>query len=111
MAGARKTAPTIETERLKLRAFRASDLKALHALYGNAENLRYWGTDPSVSLDETRRALRWHISYHPFLYVLWAIEEKKSKKLIGMINYHRRDRRERRVDMGWIMAPDRQGQG
>src|SRR6185503_15962193 len=38
-------------------------------------------------------------------------EEKKTKRLIGMINYHRRDRRERRVDVGWIMASDRQGKG
>ena len=111
MARAPKTAPTIETERLRLRAFRPADLKALHALYGDAGNLRYWGTDPSASLDETRRVMRWHVAYHPFHYVLWAIEEKKSRRLIGMINYHRRDMRERRVEMGWIIAPDRQGKG
>src|SRR3954470_12241874 len=99
MAGIRKTAPTIETERLRLRAFRARDLKALHALYGNAENLRYWGADPTGSLEETRRAMRWHVAYHPAHYVLWAVENKKSKRLIGMVNYHRRDRRERRVDV------------
>jgi ribosomal-protein-alanine N-acetyltransferase len=111
MARAPKTAPTLETERLRLRAFRPADLKALHALYGDAANLQYWGTDPSPSLDETRRIMRWHVAYHPFQYVLWAIEEKKGKRLIGMINYHRRDMRERRVEMGWIIAPDRQGKG
>jgi ribosomal-protein-alanine N-acetyltransferase len=111
MAGIRKTAPTIETERLRLRAFRARDLKALHALYGNAENLRYWGADPTGSLEETRRAMRWHVAYHPAHYVLWAVENKKSKRLIGMINYHRRDRRERRVDVGWMIEPGHQGKG
>jgi len=111
MARAFKTAPILETERLRLRPFKAGDLKALHALYGDAGNLRYWGTDPSPSLDETRRMLRWHVAYHPFQYVLWAVEEKKGKRLVGMINYHRRDRRERRVDIGWIMAADRQGKG
>jgi len=55
--------------------------------------------------------LRWHISFHPFQYALWAIEEKKSRKLIGMINYHRRDRRERRVDVGWMTLPRVQGKG
>jgi ribosomal-protein-alanine N-acetyltransferase len=111
MAVTRKAAPTIETERLRLRAFRPADLKALHALYADGENLRYWGTDPSPSLDQTRRMMRWHIAYHPSQYVLWAVEERKSKRLIGMINYHRRDRRERRVDVGWIMAPGLQGKG
>jgi ribosomal-protein-alanine N-acetyltransferase len=43
--------------------------------------------------------------------VLWAIEEKKGKRLIGMINYPRRDMRERRIEMGWIMTADRQGKG
>jgi RimJ/RimL family protein N-acetyltransferase len=111
MPRAIKTAPILETERLRLRPFKSGDLKAMHALYSDAENLRYWGTDPSPTLDESRKAMRWHIAYHPSQYVLWAIEEKKSKRLIGMINYHRRDRRERRVDVGWIMAADRQGKG
>ena len=68
MARKPKTAPVLETERLRLRPFRAGDLEALHALYGNAGNLRYWGVDPSGSLDETRRMLRWHIAYHPSQY-------------------------------------------
>ena len=111
MARQLKTAPVLETDRLRLRPFRTADLKALHALYANADNLRYWGVDPSPSLDETRRMLRWHLGYHPSQYVLWAVEEKKTRRLIGMINYHRRDRRERRVDVGWLIEPDQQGKG
>jgi [ribosomal protein S5]-alanine N-acetyltransferase len=103
--------PTFETERLRLRPFRKSDAKALHALYGDLDNLRYWGTDPSPDLASTRKMLRWHISFHPFHYALWAIEEKKGGKLVGMINYHRRDRRERRVDVGWMTLPQVQGKG
>jgi len=111
MARKPKTAPVLETDRLRVRPFRGGDLKALHALYGDAENLRYWGTDPTGSLDETRRMLRWHVAYHPGHYVLWAVEDKKSRRLIGMINYHRRDRRERRVDVGWMIEPGHQGKG
>jgi ribosomal-protein-alanine N-acetyltransferase len=111
MAKKPKTVPTLETERLRLRAFRAGDLKALHALYGNAENLRYWGVDPTASLDETRRMMRWHIAYHPFQYGLWAVEEKAGKRLVGMINYHRREMRERRVEVGWLILPALQGKG
>jgi ribosomal-protein-alanine N-acetyltransferase len=103
--------PTLDTERLRLRPFRKSDAKALHALYGDGDNLRYWGTDPSASLEETRRLLRWHITYHPFQYALWAVEEKKSRRLVGMINYHRRNMSERRVDVGWMTLPRVQGKG
>src|SRR4051794_34464485 len=90
MAKKPKTAPTLETDRLRLRPFRPADLKALHTLYGDPENLRYWGVDPSPSLDDTRRMLRWHLGYHPFDYMLWAVEEKTRKRVVGMINYHRR---------------------
>jgi ribosomal-protein-alanine N-acetyltransferase len=103
--------PTFETERLRLRPFRKGDAKALHALYGDAGNLRYWGTDPSPDLASTRKMLGWHISFHPLHYALWAVEEKKSGKVVGMINYHRRDRRERRVDVGWMTLPRVQGKG
>ena len=103
--------PTFETERLRLRPFRKSDAKALHALYGDVDNLRCWGVDPSPDLASTRKMLVWHISFHPFHYALWAIEEKKSGKLVGMINYHRRDMRERRVDVGWMTLPKVQGKG
>ncbi len=111
MAGLAKKQPAFDTKRLRLRPFRPADLKALHALYGDAENLRYWGTDPSPDLASTRRMLRWHLGFHPAHYVLWAVEEKKSRKLVGMINYHRRDRRERRVDVGWLIVPAMQGKG
>jgi len=111
MARAPKKQPTFLTGRLRLRPFRASDLKALHALYSDVDNLRFWGTDPSRDLDKSRRALRWHLGFRPRNYVLWAIEERKNGRVIGMINYHRRDLREKRVDVGWLMAPALQGKG
>ena len=106
-----KKAPILQTDRLRLRPFRASDLKAVHALYGDAENLRYWGIDPSPSLDGTRKMMRWHITAVPRSYTLWAVEEKKSKRVVGMINYFRRDVRERRVEVGWLILPAMQGKG
>ncbi len=108
--GSRKH-PTFETKRLRLRPFRGSDLKALHQLYGDADNLRYWGTDPSPDIDSTRKVMRWHLTYRPRDYVLWAVEERKSRRLVGMINYHRRDLREKRVDVGWVILPRVQGKG
>jgi len=111
MARTTKKAPILQTKRLRLRPFRASDLKAMHVLYGDAENLRYWGTEASPSLDSTRKMMRWHISCAPRHYIIWAVEETKSKRLAGMINYFRRDLRERRVEVGWLVLPEMQGKG
>lgn len=111
MATKPKTVPILETDRLRLRPFRAGDLKALHALYADADNLRYWGLSPSGSLDETRRAMRWHLTCRPSQYAIWAVEVKGSRKPVGMLNYFRRDVRERRVEVGWLIAADQQGKG
>ena len=43
--------------------------------------------------------------------MIWAVEEKKSKRLVGIINYFRRDRREKRVEVGWLIRPGMQGKG
>jgi RimJ/RimL family protein N-acetyltransferase len=111
MARAPKKQPTFVTKRLRLRPFRVSDATALHRLYGDAENLRFWGTDPSPNLDATKRMLRWHLGYRHRDYALWAVEETRTRRLVGMINYHRREIRERRVDIGWLILPEMQGKG
>ena len=111
MARAPKKQPILATKRLRLRPFRGSDVKAMHDLYGDADNLRYWSTPPSPSLEATRRMMRWHVSYRPGNYVIWAVEEIKSAKVIGMINYHHRNLREKRADVGWLILPRHQGNG
>lgn len=111
MAKTSKTAPILQGDRIRLRPFRATDVKVMHEIYSDPEHMRYWSVLPNRTLDETRKSMRWHIAYRPFYYAMWAIEEKKSRKLIGMINYHRRDLRERRVDMGWVVRPGMEGKG
>src|SRR5882757_1437316 len=111
MARAPRKQPIFVTERLRLRPFRASDLDVMHALYGDADNLRYWSVPANANLGVTRRMMRWHLAFRPRYYVIWAVEESKSRKVIGMINYHRRDLREKRVDVGWLILPQYQGKG
>lgn len=111
MARALKKQPVFVTERLRLRPFRASDLRVMHALYSDGDNLRFWGVAPNASLEETRRVMRWHLVFHPRHYAIWAVEDKDRRKVVGMINYHRRDLREKRVDVGWLLLPDFQGKG
>ena len=106
-----KRQPTFDTWRLRLRPHRAADLWALHALYSDADNLRHWWVPAHTTLAETRAALAWHRAWKPRHYVLWAIEEKRSSRLIGMINYHRREPREKRVDVGWLLLAEFQGKG
>lgn len=111
MARLPRKQPTFATKRLRLRAFRTSDIEAMHALYADADNLRYWSTPPSADRGATRRTMRWHLVYRPRQYVIWAVEESRSRQVIGMINYHHRNLREKRVDVGWLILPQHQGKG
>jgi [ribosomal protein S5]-alanine N-acetyltransferase len=72
MARTPKKQPTLLTKRLRLRPFRGSDLPAMHQLYGDADNLRYWSVEASPNLAHTRKSLRWHLAYRPQHYVMWA---------------------------------------
>ena len=87
----------------------------MHQLYGDADNLRYWSVEASPRPRPHAQMMRWHLAYRPRHYVLWAIEDAPSRKAaaarLGMINYHRRDLREKRVDVGWLMLPAYQGKG
>ena len=56
---ARRPVLPVETERLRLRELTESDAAALHAIYGDADTMRYIGAHgrPSPELDATRRTL------------------------------------------------------
>jgi [ribosomal protein S5]-alanine N-acetyltransferase len=70
------------TRRLELRAFEPSDLRALHAVYGDPEVTRWTPRYPT--LEHTRRALEKHIEMtragEP---AFWAVIERASGELIG----------------------------
>jgi ribosomal-protein-alanine N-acetyltransferase len=104
-------APILEGAHVRLRPFRGSDLKLVHRLYGNAENLRYWDSPPSPSLDRSRTILHWHLGFRASHYVLWAVEERATRRAVGMINYNSRDIPRRRANLGWLLLPEHQGKG
>lgn len=106
-----KKQPVFDTRRLRVRPWRKTDLDAAHALYSDAGNLRYWSTPANETLADTRRQLRWHLAYKPQWYAMWAIEEKKTKRVVGMVNYHHRHGPQKRVDVGWLILPSHQGKG
>jgi hypothetical protein len=51
------------------------------------------------------------VAYRPQHYATWAVEERKSRRVVGMVNYHRRFLISRRVDVGWLIRADRQSKG
>jgi RimJ/RimL family protein N-acetyltransferase len=108
--------PTLETERLILRAHRASDLDAQAATMADITVVRHLGGKP-FSREETWRKLL----AGPGLWALlgfgyWAVERREDGALIGQIGFadFKRDLGpsiEGLLEMGWIFDPAAHGGG
>lgn len=108
----RKPFPLLQTERLRLRRFKAADVDDLHAAFGDARAMRYWSSPPFETRTETARLVRIMAKADaPQSWQPWAIARRRDDRCIGMINYHHREAANRRLELGWILAPRHQGRG
>jgi RimJ/RimL family protein N-acetyltransferase len=111
-----REAPRIETERLILRAFHASDLEPLVAMWSSDEVVRYIGGQKLSREDTWRRALaacgQW--PYAGFGY--WIAESKPGGTVVGQLGFADFKRAmepniEGEPELGYVFAPSVHGQG
>src|SRR5688500_11015543 len=109
-------APVLETGRLTLRPFRASDLDPQARTLADPGVMRYLARDPMSREESWRRVLAMPGLWALLGYGYWAIEEKDSCAWLGQIGFadFKRDMEpgiEGIPEMGWILAPWAQGRG
>ena len=112
MAKTDKVFPELITKRLRLRQFRPGDVEGMHACFGDLEAMRYWNFPACKATADTARwvkALAKAKSPHEWLG--WAVAEKRGDRCLGMVNYHHREPHNRRLEIGYILAPGQQGKG
>jgi len=106
------TFPTLTTRRLRLRRFQARDVALLHACFSDVETMRFWNSPAHTRLSQTERAHAWLAkTTSPYEHLAWAVCRKADDQLIGMINYHARDARNRRLQLGYMVASRQQRKG
>ena len=104
--------PILTTKRLRLRQFESRDLAGLHACFGDAEAMRYWNFPRCETEEESARWLDiLEKNSSPYQYLAWAVADKRTDRCIGMVNYHHREAQNRRLEVGYIMAPAQQRRG
>ncbi len=110
------TIPTLETERLLLRALVPADFEAYFELWRNEEVVRY--TTGAASDRETTwaRMLRSAGHWHHLGFGFFAVQEKASGTLIGEVGFLELRRAivptlEGTLETGWIISPEFQGKG
>ena len=80
--------PQLETPRLLLRGFRASDLDAYAAMCADAEVMRHIGGGGPVGRDVAWGQIAFFLGHWPLRgYGMWAIEHRASGALIGRAGF------------------------
>ena len=109
-------APLLETERLRLRGYRATDFSAYAALWSDPVTVRHTTGNPLSPEDAWKKMLR-NAGLWPVLgFGYWAIEEKSSGELIGEAGFADFKRGiqpslDGSLEAGWILDSRAHGKG
>jgi RimJ/RimL family protein N-acetyltransferase len=103
--------PELETERLRLRQFRDSDLDAYARITGDADTMRFIARGEPLDREQASRSLAYLLGHWWIRgYGLWAAEEKASGALVGRIGLYRPEGWPG-LEVGWLVARERWGRG
>jgi ribosomal-protein-alanine N-acetyltransferase len=104
--------PVLTTPRLVLREMRLDDAEAYFTIRSNAEVLRYFGSEPHQSVDETRAYIRrvqaWYAQRDS---LRWALTRAGDDRLVGTCCLFHFDDGYHRAEIGYDLHPDFWGQG
>lgn len=108
--------PTIETDRLILRAHTLDDFEDCAAMWGDEAVTRHIGGQPFAPGDVWARLLRYTGHWAHLGYGFWAIEDRQSGKFAGECGFadFKRDlvpSLDGMPEIGWALAVWAQGRG
>jgi [ribosomal protein S5]-alanine N-acetyltransferase len=86
--------PTLETPRLRMRELTKADAPALLSIHGDAEAMRYFGTDPLQQLEQAEQLVEKFAALRlaPNPGIRWGLELKSTGELVGscgLFGWHR----------------------
>lgn len=108
--------PTVETARLRLRAFRENDLDAHAAMLGDPAIVRFLGGQIAGREETWRKLLAGAGLWAVLGFGYWAVEEKATGAYLGQVGFSdfKRDTTpsiEGLPEIGWMLAASAQGKG
>jgi RimJ/RimL family protein N-acetyltransferase len=101
----------LETQRLLLRPFRASDLDAYACICADPEVMRYIGRGQPLSRADAWRAMAFFLGHWELRgYGMWAAEDQVTGALVGRIGLHNPEGWPA-LEVGWVLDRSRWSQG
>jgi RimJ/RimL family protein N-acetyltransferase len=114
MAYHRKTPrfPTLATSRLMLRETSPDDAASLFAIHGDAEDMRWFGTDPMTEPAEADKLIQVFADWWRHgSGVRWAVVRSSDSAFLGTCGLFRWNRNWRSCVVGYELAPFARGNG
>jgi RimJ/RimL family protein N-acetyltransferase len=105
--------PTLETERVRLRPFAATDRAALFQVFKDPEVARYW-SHPAWTTDEEAAKFLAPVLEPPgddFSMIPWAIADRATDELIGTATIFALRRDQGRAEIGYSLHRAHWGKG
>ena len=104
--------PTLEADRLRLRAPRAPDLPAFLEVFGRADDLRYWSHGPLADEAAAQEYLAGIADgWRQRRLFQWAIADRGTDAMVGTVTLAAWDRGNRRAEIGFILGRMHRGRG
>lgn len=106
------TFPTLETERLRLRRLKTSDVHEVFALRSDPKSMQYIPRPLAKNLDDALA----HIALiteniDKNTGINWAVALKETDKLVGIMGFHRTEPENFRAEIGYMVLPEVYGSG
>jgi [ribosomal protein S5]-alanine N-acetyltransferase len=96
----------LETERFFLRQFKLSDKEDLFEIRSNPEVMKYIPRPLAITVEDAVQHLeRLEKVWNENEGINWAIEEKSSKKVVGIIGFFKFVKENYRVEVGYMLNP------
>jgi RimJ/RimL family protein N-acetyltransferase len=116
MGDVQRTAPTLETERLRLRAWRKDDRENYFRILQEPAVFRHFGPEPMGMEECWRRMMAAAGGWQLNGFGGWAVERKDDRTLVGMLAVFTAWRGLEpefgdEPEMGWIFATEAHGLG
>lgn len=104
--------PRLESERLKFRAIKRSDIDDIYEYSKNPNTSKFLLWSPHMSKYTTQEFVDIILSkYKSGEYNDWAIVLKKTNKMIGTCGFTRIDDENKTVEIGYVLNPEFWGNG
>lgn len=98
--------PTLQTPRLRLREIVAADAPALFAIHGDAEAMRWFGTDPLTEPAQAEKLVETFAGLRQMANpgIRWGLERQADGVLIGSCGFFRWNRGWKVCCLGYELA-------